>query len=481
MATLLCRFDLPPIELVEDDANVSVLPLSAASLEVALENALANEAPSVLYACKADFAWLRCRRPLRRIESVTGIMEDYPEGAAIPLRWRSFSTSMESSHSDCHCRAPHREWTRTPLKTTPIPAKSVLNLSWVDLRASQVELPTRASVCHFLRSLLGTDHGYSPWDAATVTTDAVLLYLSSTPDTLLDFRVSDASPSWYLQSIVRLARDPWHYSDRTKQYTLLVYRRLPPRDGVTCLHPESLEGSPVTGCLWETYRDSEEDPTAPMAYRLVAPPYCEASKEYTSLLDHLSTPPALATLQKEAQSISHWTAWPETAHYSATDGSETPWTVFPLCYTFPADTVEKRIWIPMTCALVPATVTMLQQIGPQLRTALFSRLEPDAVLEAHTGWQDLANHVLRLHIPLIAAGGGLCGTWVDGCVETHQVGRILCFDDSKTHWAFNYSASDRIVLIIDLERPQDLPRGTAKGGHSEELDQFIAKMGVGGV
>ena len=68
---------------------------------------------------------------------------------------------------------------------------------------------------------------------------------------------------------------------------------------------------------------------------------------------------------------------------------------------------------------------------------------------------------------------GLCGTWVDGCVETHEEGRVICFDDSKVHRAFNYSNEERVVLIIDLARPEGLPLGTATGGHSDELDDFI--------
>jgi hypothetical protein len=95
---------------------------------------------------------------------------------------------------------------------------------------------------------------------------------------------------------------------------------------------------------------------------------------------------------------------------------------------------------------------------------------------------------------------GLCGTWVDGCVETHQVGRPVLFDDSKIHRAFHYSSSSssnnnnttnnnnnksnnnetqmRIVLIVDLERPSHLPLGHATGGHSEELDAFIQQMSM---
>jgi hypothetical protein len=32
------------------------------------------------------------------------------------------------------------------------------------------------------------------------------------------------------------------------------------------------------------------------------------------------------------------------------------------------------------------------------------------------------------------------------------------------------------VLIVDLERPVLLPKGTATGGHTEELDNFISQL-----
>jgi aspartyl/asparaginyl beta-hydroxylase (cupin superfamily) len=200
------------------------------------------------------------------------------------------------------------------------------------------------------------------------------------------------------------------------------------------------------------------------------------------LLDQLLE--KLDSLRREARNIPQWTAWPEQNHYA-----NNSWNVFPLCYTFPANDLQKRKFIQKTCAFVPETTKLLQSLGPALRTALFSRLDPRARLGAHSGWSDLANHVLRVHIPLIVPGSkcadrearrncdnyseGLCGTWVDGCVETHEEGLIICFDDSKVHRAFNYSEEERIVLIIDLARPQDLPIGTATGGHSDDLDTFI--------
>jgi aspartyl/asparaginyl beta-hydroxylase (cupin superfamily) len=67
----------------------------------------------------------------------------------------------------------------------------------------------------------------------------------------------------------------------------------------------------------------------------------------------------------------------------------------------------------------------------------------------------------------------LCGLWVDGVVQTLAPGELVCFDDSKMHWAFNYDQEERVVLILDFERPADTPRGTATGGHTEELDRFI--------
>jgi aspartyl/asparaginyl beta-hydroxylase (cupin superfamily) len=191
-------------------------------------------------------------------------------------------------------------------------------------------------------------------------------------------------------------------------------------------------------------------------------------------------------LAEEARRIPQWTAWPEKTHYqSEYDESDhidsaypASWTVFPLCHTFPASDVSKRKFIPLTTGFVPKTTELLQSLGPVLRTALFSRLEPRTTLGAHTGWSDLANHVLRVHIPLSVPADrghdGLCGTWVDGCVETHRNGRIISFDDSKTHRAFNYSDEDRIVLILDLARPDEgFPMGTSTGGHTDELDKFI--------
>jgi hypothetical protein len=89
-----------------------------------------------------------------------------------------------------------------------------------------------------------------------------------------------------------------------------------------------------------------------------------------------------------------WKPWPEQ-HYS--DGGSQDWTVFPFCHTFPANQPENRKFIETTCEVrvsspsrarthtlslkvCPVTAAVLQSM-PNVRTALFSRLGPEVLLE----------------------------------------------------------------------------------------------------
>eukprot|EP00977_Amphora_coffeiformis_P015892 scaffold4786_cov198-Amphora_coffeaeformis.AAC.4 len=423
-------------------------------------------------------------------------------------------------------------------------------IDWIDLStigqsqqhgddsAGEPFFPTPRCVLHVLRSILGTDQTASPWtknrqkentihNATTAVSqppDAVILAVPAAVDTttLERFRVSDASPSWTLHAVIPAwqprPNDKARKGDKeglvlplatttTTCCSLFIYKRLPPRDCLTYRHPVTNQPVPVPECLWETIvpkntnAENDDEPLPPY-YRLVAPPYLNPVQHYPDIMQLLQD--NLAVLQHEAQQIAHWTAWPEQQHYQATfdpdedgggGGGGAPWNVFPLCYCFPAHDVTQRTWVDATTVAVPRTTHLLQQVGPVLRTALFSRLDPGARLEAHTGWQDLANHVVRLHVPLDIpntsaqqqqqqSSAGLCGTWVDGCVMTHHQPASssstqhpwICFDDSKIHRAFNYSTAHRTVLILDLARPPHWPLGTATGGHSDELDAFIQQM-----
>mmetsp|Transcript_21895 Transcript_21895/g.49501 ORF Transcript_21895/g.49501 Transcript_21895/m.49501 type:complete len:531 (+) Transcript_21895:20-1612(+) len=165
-----------------------------------------------------------------------------------------------------------------------------------------------------------------------------------------------------------------------------------------------------------------------------------------------------------------WKDWPEE-HYS--DGGAQDWKVFPFAHTFPADDPARTKFIESTCAACPNTAGLLKSLGPLVRTALFSRLGPGARISSHRGWADLANHVLRCHLGLKIPHGQACAVWCEGEVECHAEKDFIVFDDSKNHKAYNETSETRLVLIIDLARPDGMPKGRAHGGRTPELDNLI--------
>ncbi|CAK4072121.1 unnamed protein product [Aphanomyces euteiches] len=192
--------------------------------------------------------------------------------------------------------------------------------------------------------------------------------------------------------------------------------------------------------------------------------------ELQLLKDHVDVIRAEA---ETAQLATTWPNWPED-HYVGEDGD---WRVFPLCYTFPAWDASKTVWVEATCAQCPKTVALLKQL-PGLRTALFSNLGPNTTLGSHRGWADLANDILRVHlglvVPSLPDNEDCCCVVVAGEAKAHREGELIVFDDSKLHSAYNlHPTENRYVLIVDMYRPEELPRGMAVGGHTDELDRFI--------
>ena len=407
----------------------------------------------------------------------------------------------------------------------------IMNCQSSNSRSSLFPTDHPQVVTSFLRQLLGTDQHQSVWQAQQQQSESfrpstiVLTHLSSWDvEILVQYKItSHASPSWYLHALIQDEEVTTTASvnhNFNNNNNILIYRRLPSqRIRIHNIHPDNNnhddDNDPLHSsfhvqqhnCRFMTIppkkknkddtiisspneeekeQQSSSSPTMPVV--LIGPPYLDPLRYYSSYpLQEFLTPQVQEMLRFEVQEcISQFIPWPEETHYASSSSNQKPWTVFPLCYCFPAHQAEQLTWIPQTCQVVPRTTKLLQNMffpssttTTILRTALFSRLKPDTVLDAHTGWEDLANYVYRIHVPVLIPPGNLCGLWVDGCVETHQPDRIICFDDSKIHRAFNYSSQERVVLILDLLRPKELPMGTATGGHSEELDKFIEQMGLG--
>jgi aspartyl/asparaginyl beta-hydroxylase (cupin superfamily) len=80
---------------------------------------------------------------------------------------------------------------------------------------------------------------------------------------------------------------------------------------------------------------------------------------------------------------------------------------------------------------------------------MFSLLRAQTRIPAHSGFQ---NTRLTCHLPLIVPPG--CRFRVGNEVRQWQVGKLLIFDDTIEHEAWNDSAEDRVVLIFDIWRPE---------------------------
>lgn len=82
-------------------------------------------------------------------------------------------------------------------------------------------------------------------------------------------------------------------------------------------------------------------------------------------------------------------------------------------------------------------------------TVMFSLLRPGARITPHTG---IHNARLICHLPLIVPPD--CHFRVGNETRQWEEGKLLIFDDSIEHEAWNDSNEDRVVLIFDIWRPE---------------------------
>lgn len=105
---------------------------------------------------------------------------------------------------------------------------------------------------------------------------------------------------------------------------------------------------------------------------------------------------------------------------------------------------------PMHIHLCPNTWNTINRIVPELVTAQFSILEPHTHVQPHKGFTTM---VLRAHLPLIVPKDGKMGIRVGSETRIWEPGRMLIFDDSMEHEAWNYTDQPRAVLMFDFARP----------------------------
>lgn len=97
-------------------------------------------------------------------------------------------------------------------------------------------------------------------------------------------------------------------------------------------------------------------------------------------------------------------------------------------------------------ALAAAPIPVIRERSPM---ALFSRLHPGTHIEPHHG---MLNTRLICHLPLIVPPG--CRLRVGNDVRAWEEGKMLIFDDSIEHEAWNEGDSTRVVLLFEIWRPE---------------------------
>jgi aspartyl/asparaginyl beta-hydroxylase (cupin superfamily) len=115
--------------------------------------------------------------------------------------------------------------------------------------------------------------------------------------------------------------------------------------------------------------------------------------------------------------------------------------------------------IPENASRCPQTMAALRnvplaQIKGQSPSALFSILRPGVRIPPHHGF---TNARLFCHLPLIVPPN--CGKLrVGGESRAWAEGRLMVFDDTMEHEAYNASMQTRVVLLFDIWRPELTPK-----------------------
>jgi hypothetical protein len=99
----------------------------------------------------------------------------------------------------------------------------------------------------------------------------------------------------------------------------------------------------------------------------------------------------------------------------------------------------------------PKTIKIVRKIEGVLSCSI-SLLNPGVDIKEHHGD---TNAIMRCHFPIqVPDGLPKCGFSVNGEERSWEEGKPLVFNDSAPHKAWNHSDRDRVVLIIDVVRPE---------------------------
>ena len=133
--------------------------------------------------------------------------------------------------------------------------------------------------------------------------------------------------------------------------------------------------------------------------------------------------------------------WLDTFPHYVDESSEDRWKVFSFRF-FGIDNPVNHELCPVTSALI--------KNHPSILSADFSYIPPKTKIRAHKGFTRMA---LRVHLGLVIPEGDT-GIRVGTICKKWKEGKLLIFDDSFEHEAWNLTDKDRAVLMFDIVNPR---------------------------
>ena len=119
------------------------------------------------------------------------------------------------------------------------------------------------------------------------------------------------------------------------------------------------------------------------------------------------------------------------------------WKRFYIKWYGPTDPLARKI-CPQTCSLLD---TM-----PEVHLGMFSILMPGSKIPPHFG---PARMCLRYHMGIFTPNDAGCKITVGKDSHVWEDGKDVIFDDTVMHEVENFTQVPRIILFLDIERPQE--------------------------
>ena len=166
---------------------------------------------------------------------------------------------------------------------------------------------------------------------------------------------------------------------------------------------------------------------------------------------------------EKAKKFDSWVDWPDKENVRG------DYKIFPI-YMFSVLSESRKKECNETYTLINNT--------PNVKTCAFLKLNPKSSMDKCTIWKDLSNTTLCCIFILDSpyCNTEECGIWVNGESKKLSKNSIIIYDSSKEHSIYNKSDDAIYMLMLDINRPKNVPDGISKKEYNSEIHDFIFNL-----